>query len=122
MGELSRQRPPRAELRHPRDQCFEHQRSAVAVQLEDVLAGVGMRSGEEEREAGIDRILRGIEEAGKSGPARQRQLAEQHGGDFGHPRTRNAYYPDPPLPGGVAAATMVSVRLIPAGYRRFASG
>ena len=95
LREFPRQGAPRAELRHPRHQRLEHQRSAVAVQLEDVLAGVGMRPGEEEREAGIDRLLRGIEEASEAGAARQRQLAEQYGGDLGDPRTRDADDPDP---------------------------
>ncbi len=83
-----------AELHHPRHQRLENQRSTVAVQLEHMLAGVGVRAREEERQAGIDRLLRGIEEARESRPARQRQLAEQHGGDLGYPRTRNAYDPD----------------------------
>ena len=95
LRELARQGAPRAQLHHPGDQRLEDQRAAVAMQLEDVLAGVGVRAGEEERQAGIDRLLRGIEESGEDGAAGRRQLAEQDRGDLGCPRTRDADDPDP---------------------------
>src|SRR6185312_5151695 len=66
LSEFTRQRAARTELRDPGDQCFEYQGSSMTVQFEDVLAGVGVRSGEEERQAGIDRLLRVIEEAGEA--------------------------------------------------------
>ena len=47
---------------HARDHRFDDDRAAVAVQLEHVLAGVGMRRGEEQREPDVDRLLLRIEE------------------------------------------------------------
>src|SRR6185437_15715895 len=95
LRELPRQGAPGAQLRHPVDQRLEHQWPTVPMQLEYVLAGVGVRSREKDREAGVDRLLCAVEKAGEAGPARQRQLAEQNGGDLGNPRSRDPYDPDP---------------------------
>ena len=56
LRELAGQGAARAELQRARDEGLDHERAAVAVQLEHVLAGVGVRGREEEREPRIDRL------------------------------------------------------------------
>src|SRR5882762_4348653 len=57
--------PARAELHGARDQRVDHHRPAVAVQLQDVLAGVGMRRGKEQRQARVDRLVLRVQKARK---------------------------------------------------------
>ena len=109
LGEFTGPRAPRAELQAARDQRFEDDRAAMALQLEHVLAGVGMRAGKEQREADVDGLRRLASRkrasvacrAAGSSPTSVAAIS----GVFG-PETRTT--PTPPRPGGVAAATMVS--------------
>ena len=102
-----------AELERAPDQRLHHHRAAVAVQLEHVLAGVGVRRGKEERKPRIERFRRSRPESGAKVAARaggsSPSIAAAICGTFG-PETRTM--PIPPRPGGVAAATMVSVRVM----------
>ena len=87
----------------------------MSVQLEHVFAGVGMRRRKEQREPGIDRLALPIQEA-REGRARAAAgssptMIAAISGAFG-PERRTI--PMPPRPGGVAAATMVSVRVMAA--------
>ena len=56
LRELARPREARAELDAAREQQPQHRRAAVAVQLEHVLAGVGARRREVERDALVERL------------------------------------------------------------------
>ena len=51
LGELARPREPRAELERALDEQVHHDRAAVAVQLEHVLAREGIRRGKVDRES-----------------------------------------------------------------------
>ena len=56
LRELPGLREPRPELDAAREQQAQHRRSAVAVQLQHVLAGVGARRREVQREALVERL------------------------------------------------------------------
>ena len=57
LREFARMGQSRAKLQHSRDYSLHDHRSAVPVQLEHVLARVGMRRRKEQREACVDRLL-----------------------------------------------------------------
>ena len=113
LGELARLRAARAEFEGALHQCLEHHRAAVALQLEYVLAGIGVRGRKVQHEPGIERArprasrkrVNVARRAGGSSPRRTVPIC----GAFG-PEMRTM--PMPPRPGGVAAATMVSVRVM----------
>ena len=94
-GELTRLRASGAELDGPLDQCRKHRRTAVAVQLEHRLAGVGMGRREVEHETGIDRLTGAVAEGREGREAGFGQAPRQQpGGDFRHPRPRQADHAD----------------------------
>ncbi len=68
--------PPRAEFHHASDQCLDHDGTTVTVQLEHVLTGVRVRSGEEQGQAGIDRLLARVQEAGECRSPRRGQVTQ----------------------------------------------
>ena len=109
LSKFARPRAARAELERAADQRFDHHRAPVAVQLEHVLTGIGMRRGEIQRQPAIDRSALGIAESRCGGDARRRRptsRARRSGRHFSGPTARTIAMP--PRPGGVAAATMVS--------------
>ena len=59
--------------------------------LQDVLAGVGMRRGEEQRQPRIDRLALRIQKTREGGMARPGQVAEQRRGQFRHLGARDAH-------------------------------
>ena len=80
----------------------------MTLQLEHVLAGIGLRTGEKQRDADVDGISRGIEEIRQRGvtcAGNSPTSVAAISGVLG-PETRTM--PTPPRPAGVAAATMVS--------------
>ena len=84
-------RPPRPERDGPRDQGFDQQRSAVAVQFEHVLAGVGMRCRKIQRQPLVEGAAVGAEKAGRCRLPRRRQAAQHRGGDRGAQRSGDAH-------------------------------
>ena len=100
LRELARLRASRAELEQPADQGLDQHRAAVPVQLEYVLAGIGVRRREVQRQAVIDRLAVAAAKLCRGGDPRRRQRAEQAGGDL-------APWPAPEMRtlGDVAAAT-----------------
>ena len=84
----------------------------MAVQLQHVLAGVGVRRRKEQRQAGIERLALRVEKAREGGAARRGQLPAQEDAELGTFGPEMRTMPMPPRPGGVAAATMVSVRVM----------
>jgi hypothetical protein len=60
----------RAEFEAARQQQLQHHRAAVGLQFEHVLAGVGIRRGEEQGQAVVDRRALGVEEGAVVGQAR----------------------------------------------------
>ena len=81
--ELAGLREPRAELERAAQQHREDERAAVALELEHVLAGVGMRRGEVERDAVVDRRAVRVEKDRARRAPRGRHLADQVAGEAG---------------------------------------
>ena len=70
LGKLARPRQARAELHGARDEQVHDHRAAVAVQLEHVLAGEGIRRREVEREPDVERVAVRVGEDGDGRVAR----------------------------------------------------
>jgi hypothetical protein len=66
----------------------------VTLQLEHVLAGIGLGPREKQRDADVDGVARPVEESRQRGVTRDGQLANERGGDLGRLRTRDAHDPD----------------------------
>ena len=112
LGELAGLCAARAEFEGALHQRLQHHGPAVALQLQHVLAGVGVRGREVQHEPGIERRAGRVEEAREGGAARRRQLARRTVPICGTCGPEMRTMPMPPRPGGVAAATMVSVRVM----------
>ena len=101
-----------------RDDCRQNDRTAVRAELDDVLAGVGMRRRKKCRDDLVARRRCGANVAwrGSRGRSRRDQACARSSSCLG-PLRRTT--PMPPRPGGVATATMVSlvenIRLVAAG-------
>jgi hypothetical protein len=80
--------------RRARHERLDHQRPAVAMELEHVLARVGGGRREEERETGVDRLPAGIEKAREGRVPRPRQLPEHDRGDLRHLRAGETHDAD----------------------------
>ena len=94
-GELTRLGAPGAELDRAGDERREHRWTAVTVELQHRLAGVGMGRREVERETGIDRLAGAVTEGRERRAAGFRQAtSEQRRGDHRHPRTRQTDHAD----------------------------
>ena len=112
--ELAGLREPRAAAPSPpRRSPAQDDGTAVRAQLDDVLAGVGVRGGKEGRDHLIDRsaddasLTRvGVARASSGCSARDRACARMR---LRPPAPLRRTTPMPPRPGGVAMATMVSV-------------
>ena len=76
----------------------------MTLQFEHVLAGVGMRRREIQREAAIDQLAVRLAEAREVGVARPRHAAEQDRGDLRHRRPGDPHDADAAAPGAVAMA------------------
>jgi hypothetical protein len=96
--ELARLREARAELEAPAQQELQHDRAAVTLQLEDVLAGVGMRRRKIERDPVVDRPTCGVAKARARRAARLRQLSEQLDCKARESRTGDADHADAGVP------------------------
>src|SRR5205814_10279617 len=81
-------RPPRSTL-FPYTTLFRS-----TVQLEDVLAGIGMRRRKEQRQPRIDRILLCVEEACESRVPGLGKLPQHHGRELRHLRAGDAHDAD----------------------------
>ena len=90
-SDITNRHPARAQFLAACHQRLEDDRTAMALQLEHVLAGVGVRRGEEQGEADVDGLARRIQETGQSGLARGRQFSHQRGGDFRRLGPRDAH-------------------------------
>ena len=102
-------REPRAQLDAAREQQAQHGRAAVPVQLEHVLAGVGMRRRKVEREPLVERLAARVAERREGGHARRERLrATSAAAMAGTPAPDTRTTPMPPRPGGVAIAAIVS--------------
>jgi hypothetical protein len=98
LGEFPGPRAARAELQATLDQRLEDHGAAVALQFEDVFAGIGLRSGKEQRDADVDGLAGAIEEARQRGVASLGQQAHQRRGDLGRLGSRDAHDADTPAP------------------------
>ena len=118
LGEIRPRAARAAERQQAREQHVEHHRTAVALKLEHVFAGVGLRRGKVQREACVNGFAIGIVKLRERGQPRPRQLAEHGLRQDGHggPETRTT--PIPPRPGAVAMAAMVCEPLPGARPRR----
>ncbi len=83
LGEFAWARQARPECAYPSQQGIEQDRTAMALQFQHVLAGVGGRGGEVQQQPAIDQFAVAIAEGGEMRVARLRRAAEQ---DFGHRR------------------------------------
>jgi hypothetical protein len=88
----------RAGIQAGREQRLHHHRSAVSLQFEHWLAGIGMRRRKVQREAFVDGIAVPVAERAEGGEPWLGQAAEDGGGDTRHRRPGNADYPDAPAP------------------------
>ena len=75
-GELARLGHASAELQCAREQHVHDDRSAVAVQFENVFAGEGGRRGEIQREPGVECVSGGVAKRSEHCAARPRNFAE----------------------------------------------
>jgi len=82
LSEFTRVGSATADLNHSIDERFHDECAPVTLQLEDVLAGIRMRRGEEESQTGVDGFLFSVEEARKGCTPSGRELTENYGGDF----------------------------------------
>jgi len=79
-GKFTGARQPRTQCQHAAQQQVEHHRTAMALQLEDVLAGEGMRSLEKNREPLVEHAAIVVMERREQGMARWQAVAAlQHG-------------------------------------------
>jgi hypothetical protein len=84
LAELPRPRGAAAELERTAHQQIEHEHSAVAEQLEHILARERRRRGVVHGDSPIDDIALGIEEGGEAGPAWGGSPPEERAGDARH--------------------------------------
>ncbi len=90
---------PRPELHQPPDQCFDNDWPAMAVKLDHVLAGVGVRRGKEERQARIQGLKLSVFECCKHRAPRRWHRAQHGDGNalrMGSGQTHNGYAPPSP--------------------------
>ena len=74
MGELTGQRQTQSQLaagvQAAREQQLQHDRAAMGLQFQHMLAGIGMRAGEEQCKALVNRFALGVEKGQVSRLAR----------------------------------------------------
>ncbi len=108
-GELAGLGEPRSRPHRRFDDGAEHHGASVRADLDDVLAGVGMRAGKEGHDGPIDRLAVHAKFGQRRAPGSPASRLESRvTGDTRacDPLIRTT--PIPPRPGGVAIATMVS--------------
>ncbi len=99
LSEFAGEGAARTQLQHASDQCFDDDRAAVTLQLQNVFAGIGMRRRKEQRHAGIDGILILGQKPREGRPPRRRQISENHRGDLRRLRTGDPHDPHASAPG-----------------------
>ena len=91
LGKLARLRGPGAQFERPVDQPLQDERAAVALQLEDVLAGEGLRRRKVEGNTAVDHLAGGIDEIAQGRVTGSRQRPDHLPCDVRYAGTRQPH-------------------------------
>ena len=99
LSEFPRLGAPCTELQHAGDERLEHHPAAVAVKLQNVLAGVTVGCREIQHETGVEGRAIAIDERAQRCQTRRRQPSTHRGSNGGHAIARDPHDADSTSPG-----------------------